>query len=172
MELCRLDSAAFSGLEEDWNGQCRAFDEDFEEYAAERIAHARSLASENDNPNYGIYALRHGEDFEALMHINRAALPRTSGHTLRVVWILLAPKYDFGELTSSDLAKITMGIIFNTLELSDLVMTSEHIKIHLGNMADRQYFSGIALGLENLPSLSDVRVRGNWFHISKRHTES
>lgn len=172
MELSRLDSALFAALEEDWNGQCRAFDEDFAEYAAERIAHARSLAGETAGPNYGIYALRHGDDFEALMHINRAALPGTSGHTLRVVWILLAPKYDFGELTPTDLAKITMGIIFNAIDLSESAMKSEHIKIHLGNMADRQYFSGIALGLEKLPTLSDVRVRGNWFHISKRHTES
>jgi hypothetical protein len=169
MPLIRLNTTTFSNVVDAWTGQCRAFDEDFDDFAPERIAHAKTVSAEEPaDPRYGIFALQNGAEFDAIMHLNRAALPGTSGHTLRVVWVLLAPKFDFGELSVTDLARLTMEIIFSAIDVSQADLAAEHIKIHLGNFADKQFFSGVASGLQKLPSFNDVRIRGNWFHLSKR----
>lgn len=169
MPLERLTSSTFKMLEESWKAQCDAFDEDFSEFAPERLEQARKVAAE-DPPDrrYGIYALSDGSAFDALLHGNKAQLPSSTGHTFRMVWVLLAPKFDFDDLDASEFARVSRNLINASLEVARNDTSIHHIKIHLGNFADRQYFSGVADGLAASGGFWDSRIRGNWIHLSPK----
>lgn len=101
--------------------------------------------------------------------MNVARLPHTTGRTLRVLWILLAPRYDYGDADPEILAKIAFAFIWEPLRLASEAnnpLTAEHIKIHLGNHADRAFFAGVVSTLRGAPLVTAVAVRGNWLHLS------
>jgi hypothetical protein len=168
MPLVRLNSADFSKLEMAWEAQCASYSESYVDFAESRIVHARKICAEDPpDANYGIFGLIEGSHFEAIVHINKASLPGTSGDTLRLVWILLAPRLDFEDIQLNEFTKVISDIIYGAIDVSNNAYKAKHIKIHLGNFADRQYFFGLASGLQRNADVIDVSVRGNWFHLSK-----
>lgn len=165
--LIRMNSDLFAQLENEWRATCDAFGESFEEYAAHAIEHARSISAEHPaDDRYGIFALKQDDAFACLLHANWARLPRTIGKTVRVLWVLLAPKYDFEDVKPQVVARITADLIVGALELAKTSMASAHVKIHIGNMLDRQYVTGIAALLTTQGVFTEAEVRGNWLHIS------
>lgn len=173
MRLLRAhkDNDLFRQLEADWRRQCEAFGEDLDEYAAPSMAHAREIvAGKHDTDKYGIYILVNGERQECLAHCNVARLPGTTGITLRMVWVLLAPRYDFDEVEPKTLASIAAALVIETIRLTaggeEPQMRADHIKIHLSGVGDRQFFSGVAHALQGAGHVQDVAIRGNWLHMS------
>lgn len=165
--LIRLNADLFQQLEKQWQGDCAAYGEDFEEYAAPAVDHARLISAEDPaDGRYGIFALREEGQFACLLHANWARLPKTTGKTVRILWILLAPKYDFEDVKPQEVARITAALIVGALTLARTEMNSAHVKIHIGNMLDRQYVTGIAAGLTTQAVFTEAEVRGNWLHIS------
>jgi len=120
---------------------------------------------------YGIYLLQNaGGYYHGLAHLNVARLPRTTGRTLRLLWVLLGPRYDYGEVEPEVLAAISKAFILEPLRLASEAgnpLEAEHVKVHLNNLADRSYFVRIAGVLQGDLALQDVAVRGNWLHISR-----
>ena len=171
LRLVRADRARFGGLEDQWRMQTEAFGEHFEDFAAPFIDHAREIANGRVNtPAYGIYLLEGGEGYEALAHLNAARLPGTVGRTLRLLWVLLAPKYDYQDTTPETLSHISTAFIWEPLRLAsepNNPLGAEHVKIHLNNLTDRSFFVGIASALQGASGLRDVAVRGNWLHLSR-----
>jgi len=167
MSLVRLDSASFAALERQWKEQCVGFGESYDDYASERVVHARNICNEGSpDPRYGIYALKDESSFEALIHVNRANIPGPPGWTLRMLWTLYAPKFDFEEAEFSVVAKLFSEIISEAISISKAEMECKHLKIHLGNLSDRHFFAGVASGLKMNKLFSDVRLTGNWFYLS------
>lgn len=83
-----------------------------------------------------------------------------------MVWVLLAPIYDYQDTDLNEIADITATILHGGLQLCDGKMRSTEMKLHLGNALDRQYALGIARGMkESLPEIS-AAVRGNWLHLN------
>lgn len=162
----------FRDLETEWRAQASTSGENFDEFARPYIDHARSIASEEPpHPRYGIFLLRNNAgSYECLSHCNVAELPRTTGRTLRVNWVLLAPKYDYEDAPPEALAKIAAGLIKEVVRLSrgqilpDFV--AEHIKIRFGGWADRRFFEGVTFTLSSFAELQEPGFRGNWFHVS------
>ena len=106
MELVRADATngIFERIKKQWAEQCKEFGEQFDEYAAPSIAHAEDIAkAECDQNCYGIYTLVDDGQFELIAHFNIARLPQTAGVTLRVVWVLMAPKFDYEDVTADTL---------------------------------------------------------------------
>lgn len=167
MPLKRLTPDMMKAVEETWRDQCQAFNEDFEEFAPESMKHAIKICNEPVlDPRYGIYGVFTENVADAIVHVNRASLPGSTGYTLRFVWVLLAPRFDFEDLTIEQFASVTSELINGAKEIAEQDSDVEHLKIHLGNFIDRQYFSDIAVKLSSTKHFLDCRLRGNWFHLS------
>lgn len=128
------ENGLFRQLEAEWGRQCDAFGEDIDEYATPSMAHAREIvAGKHDTDKYGIYVLVNDTHHECLAHCNVARLPGTTGKTMRMVWVLLAPKYDFDETEPKVLASIAAALVTETIRLSagneEPQMRADHIKI-------------------------------------------
>ena len=65
------------------------------------------------------------------------------------MWVLLAPRYDYETVSLSDVAKVASEIIVGAIELCRAEGRSQHVKIHMGNIADREFFAGVAFTLRS-----------------------
>jgi hypothetical protein len=164
--LTRLTKDLFAQLEAQWKAECERLGESYDEYAAPSIDHARNISAEDPaDKKYGIFALKEDEEYVGILHANWARLPRTDGKTVRVLWVLLSPKFDFEDVKAHDVAKVTAQLILGALGLAKAEMASRNIKLHIGNMLDRQYVTGIAAGLTGQGVFASAEVRGNWLEI-------
>jgi hypothetical protein len=169
MPLVRIshENGLFTSLIDQWRKQCEEFGEDISDFAAPHLQHAEKICCETpQDKRYGIYANQEGDDFTFLMHINQARLPGTKGSTLRVLWILLAPRFDYGDIGPDELAEIATGIIHGAVTISRTDMPSQHVKIHLNNTGDRRFFVGVAYGLRDHAAFEAVEIKGNWIHMN------
>jgi hypothetical protein len=166
MQLIRADSEIFQRLEAQWATEAANAGESFAEYATPYIDHAREKAQAKVD-RYGIYLLQSKEGYEGLAHLNVAALPGTIGRTLRVLWVLLSPRYDYENVAPEALASVLSAFIWEPIRLAaaDGPMQAEHVKVHLANLADRRFFEGVVSALAGGTSWKDVALRGNWLHI-------
>lgn len=168
--LARISVAdgTFQELVEQWTQQCADLGEDLSTYAAPHFEHAAKISAENpQDPKYGIFGLREDSGaFAAIMHVNVARLPQTDGKTLRLLWVLIAPKYDFADQGPEELAYLSTRIVFDAISLSKDECAADQIKIHCGNLADRKFFYGFCAAMKTTGLFSDLSVRGNWLHIS------
>lgn len=178
MQLLRADQCTgkFRELEEQWQRQCADMGESYEEFAELRMEHARRIANgQVSSDRYAIYVLENEDgSIESLSHINVAALPRTSGNTLRIVWVLLAPKYDYQDITPDTFAYLAAELFAQALRLAtgtvDSRMSADHVKVHLTGVGDRNCFSSVTTDLSNSEFVHDVSIRGNWLHMSLNET--
>lgn len=167
MPLIRLDRARYGDLVSSWRGACASFGEEFDDFAPAQLEHAYKICSEDPpDTKYGIFAVEHDVNFDTLVHLNRALLPQTSGHTLRLLWVLLSPVHDLGDISPETFSRITTDVIYSSIELAKGKMEADNVKIYLGSLSDRKYFEGIASILRRTKELSYVGIRGNWFHLS------
>jgi hypothetical protein len=166
--LTRLDctNGKFDDLKRKWQAQCEEFGESFAEYAVPALTHAAEIAAESPpDGKYGIYAFEADGNYECLMHVNCARLPRTTGKTIRILWVLLAPRFDFADVSAIDVARVAANILLGGVQIAN-DMTAEHVKLHLGNFADRKYMTTIASALGAGRIFKAIEIRGNWLHIS------
>lgn len=163
--LLKADDS-FDALQVEWQHQAAKFEPNGSIYGAPQMVHANSIASENPPPkNYGIFALHDGAAHHAIFHANAAMLPGTTGWTLRVLWVLLAPIYDYEDRTQDDIHRVTSSIIHQSIDLcSNGLMPVNHLKIHLQNVGDRRFAIALAEALKEKHNI-DTGVRGNWLHF-------
>jgi hypothetical protein len=138
------------------------------------MAHADKIVSmPNPDPKYGIFAVAHcnGDDehthcapYEAFVHISHK-LPHTSDATLKVLWNLLAPRYQIGEAKPADMARIMSMIVVGAFNLSRTHMPAREIKMFLGNNVDREFATTAAAFLATNDADISFAVRGSWLHI-------
>lgn len=142
------------------------------EYYDVFMDHAAQIAAEvKADPKYGLYGLMRGKETQrgyqacdAIAHVNHK-LPKTSKAEVRVVWNLLAPRYQYEATSPTDLALILSGLMGQTLALCLNEMKSKRYRMYLGNMADRNFAAAVAIGLQGLSGFQ-VAVHGNWLHIT------
>jgi hypothetical protein len=167
--LRRLDLSGFDDLCQRWDAECRAHGELFADFDPPHISHARSIVSEPvPDKKYGIFALDSDGRVDAIMHVNRANLPRTKGFTLRVNWVMLAPRFEFSEVSESDFARIAADIIYGSLLVSEKEMKCENVKIRMANLVDRKFFLAFEQAFQRQPEFSYVGLQGGWFHLSRK----
>ena len=173
MLTCVLhNDGSLAALEAQWKTECEASGEDYEEYASTYLPHARQICGENGaDDRYRIYALKDGESYVAIMHVNRAQLPKSDGWTLRLNWVLLSPRFDYTDVSAAELAKIVANTIRGAVILSDGEMPAKHIKIRFGNATDRDLFTGISAGLQMGSEFASSEIKGAWMEITKSSRE-
>jgi hypothetical protein len=167
MSLTLVNAEVFSLIRKEWGDQCEGYKESIEEYAVSAMEHAQRIVSNGSgNQSYSIFSAILDGHYECILHVNRAKLPGTEGVTQKVMWVLLAPKYDYETVEPDQIAKVATAVITGAIELCKKEGTSRHIKVHIGNLADRAFFASVAHLLRGFGHLKDVEVRGNWLHMS------
>lgn len=157
---------SFQRLVSSWQEQLSSLGVADDLAALPYIDHAGRIARENGlDQSYGVFGLRDENKFHALVHANVAMLPRTTGRTLRLLWILLAPIYDYEDAGQDDIAAITASIIHGAIGLANGEMSAKHVKLHLQNVGDRRFAIALAFELKQRHSGMSVAVRGNWLHF-------
>ena len=104
--------------------------------------------------------------YDALVHINHA-FPKSPKPILRLVWLKIAPKYEWSDNLPVEHARIFSGILGAALRLSEGALKSPEIKLYLVNHTDRAYGKLLAAHLTSLPALPfHTRVKGSWLHLT------
>ena len=131
-------------------------------YSAPYMDHADRIASEMPEPKrYGVFALVDGSASHAIFHANVAGLPGTRGDTLRILWVLLAPIYDYEDRSQDEIARLTSSVLNQSLTMcQNGVMRANHLKIHLQNVGDRRFAIALAVTLKGVQTRPVVAVRG------------
>lgn len=160
-------------LRAEWNAQIEAALDDAPPPDAydPMMDHAQKIIRERDGDrHYGIFAAAHCEGetdqapYEAFVHIGHK-LPNTSDATLKVLWNLMAPRYQISGPSPADMARIMTTIIMGAFDLSQTHMPARQVKMWLGNGVDREFATAAAAFLAtNTPNIS-FAVRGSWLHI-------
>lgn len=166
--LAGHDNQVFEELQNQWIAQLESYALPSGDYATPYMQHAEAIVKQRSDPNYGIACVRSRTEggYIALFHANRARLPGTIGETLRVLWVLPSPKYDLEEPRPAELAELSAGIIWGSMELAMGAMRSDEVKIHLQNVGDRKFVTAMAFSLRFTRPDIMVETRGNWLHIS------
>jgi hypothetical protein len=130
------------------------------------MEHAKKRVDEGSgSQDYSIYSALMDGNHECILHVNKARLPQTDGVTQRIMWVLLAPKYDYNPIDANEIAKVASEVILGAIELCKND-NAQHVKIHIGNLGDREFFAGVANALRSFGTLKSVEFRGNWLNIS------
>ena len=173
LKLKRADAknSLFAVLKGQWDQQLKDKEDAPVEYYEPMMAHAESISKEDPpDKRYGIFILAEelddgeGLTCEGLVHINHA-WPKTKDSTLRLVWNLVAPKYQYEEDLSENLARIMTGFITESLELCGSDMPARELKVYLGNAIDREYAVVAASFLESMDAGMSFSVKGSWLHV-------
>lgn len=156
-------------LMDQWLKEVRRFEGDAAaRYAEPYLSHAEAIANEAPAPRkYGVYSLSDADRSQhALFHANTAALPGTTGLTLRVNWVLMAPSYDYEDKTVTEVGRVVSGVLFNALEMcKNGLLQANHMKLHLSGVGDRRFAIALAEAMGIVQSAPAVEVRGNWLHF-------
>lgn len=165
------DNGVFRNMKAEWGAQLDASDDAPREYYSPMMEHAERISQEHpQDPKYGIFVLTDEDpgtgkiSHEAMIHINHA-WPKTKDATLRLVWNLVAPRYQFDESPGAKIAAIFTGLLTESLTLSGKDMPSKEVKVYLGNALDREYVTIAASFLGNAYPNFAFEVRGSWLHI-------
>jgi hypothetical protein len=163
----------FVALKAQWTQQLEAAEDPPLGYYEPMMDHAERVAAEDpQDKRYGIFVLLEGGDngdggnatYEGLVHINHA-WPKSKDATLRLVWNLIAPKYQFEEISAQALARIMTGFITESLALCGNDMPSRELKLYLGNAIDREYATIAASVMAAREPDFGFAIRGGWLHI-------
>lgn len=162
-------NTVMNDLRSQWEAQLSATSGfDLDEYAPGLLPHAEKIAEEAPAPqNNGTFALMDKRGvYHALFHANRAMIKPHQGWTLRVHWILAAPKYDVTNVSPDELADLAAGIFYGAYELkADPEFAADRVKIHLSNVGDRRFVIAMAYGLRHINKDISVDMAGNWLLI-------
>jgi hypothetical protein len=172
LKLVRVtaENGLFAILKRQWDQELSDGDAPVEYYEP-MMAHAERISNEHPpDTRYGIFVLVENDDkgqilsCHGMVHINHA-WPKSKDATLRLVWNLISPRYQYLQDLTEDLARIMTGFITESLVLCGTDMPSRELKVYLGNAIDREYAIVAASFLESTDSAISFSVRGSWLHI-------
>lgn len=101
----------------------------------------------------------------AFVILNRARLPGIDGWTLRMLRLLLSPRFDFAGGTPERVAFVASRLIMGARDLATTDMPCSTIKLHMAGAVDRQFFIAIGSGLVGAGLFTASDVGGNWLHL-------
>jgi hypothetical protein len=174
LERATPENRLFSELDQQWREQLGLSEDAPEDYYRPMMQHASRIATESpQDPRYGIFILSERQDggqriFEGLVHINHA-FPGSQYAIVRMVWNLIAPRYQFEDFRPEQLARIKTAFIMEGLALCIRDMPSHELKVYLGNAIDREYAAIAAAFIESQYPEYKFAVRGSWLHVAVQH---
>ena len=167
--LTRIDTQKILSIKKQWKKECAKLDRDIQNLLISKLDYFEKIALETpSDKRYGVYCLELDRDYPALMHINHARLPKTSGTTLRVLWGVLSPRFEISETSEyeSELTHIMPRIFLGIYSLARNIYIANHVKILIGSSFDKEIFNSLAIILEQSELIHSVSVKGAWLHFS------
>lgn len=163
-----MDSS-WGDLLDDWTRQCHNFGEDFSSYMPTTLPLLAEQIEDCVNDKWsGVYGIQNkDEEYEAICFLNGAFIPKYTGRVLRVRHLILAPKYDFGDYSADDYARLLSMVFEEVLKESDSNLECPHVKIHFRSPADVAIFRDFGHHLNKTDSFSSVKMVGSWLLVSK-----
>jgi hypothetical protein len=177
LKLMRADpqNGLFDKLKKQWDSEIKAQSEDESAagYYEPMMDHAAGIAAENaQDPNYGIFVLvRHDKSgkavsYDGMVHINFAKF-HPKGKTLRMVWNLIAPRFEF-EDNKIEIAQVQAAFLLQGLELREGFKGCERMQIYLGNAIDREFMAVAVAFLDKSGHNPSFQIGGNWLHVTEK----
>lgn len=167
LERVSTQDGTWNDLTLQWERQCNDFGEDFSEYAMASMPVVEGLASAPQRADAAVFAAKKQEEFLAACQLNSTFLPGYKGKVLRVRHIVLAPKYDFGEVDIHDYQEVLVATFLGALFAADRDMPSDHIKFHLRSPAELSFGGAFTEVLSESKKFKRCDMRGSWIYISK-----
>lgn len=166
------ENQLFECLKREWDSQMEGQDDAPSESYEPFLNHAAGIANEKpQDAKYGVFILAeddgHGEPappYEGVVHINHK-LPKTSAAELRMVWSLIAPKYQVEPFDPRHFARLTAGFLTGGIHLCGTKMPASRMRMYLGNAIDREHAQIVAAMLEERDNTLSVAVKGSWLHL-------
>ena len=168
-KLTRIDTQKIISIKKQWKKECAKLDQDIQNLLVSKLDYFEKIAREDPpDERYGVYCLELGRDYPALMHINHARLPKTTGTTLRVLWGVLSPRFEISETSDyeSELTHIMPRIFLGIYGLAKNIYKTNHVKILISSSFDKEIFNSLAIILEQSDLIHSVSVKGAWLHFS------
>jgi hypothetical protein len=135
------------------------------------MRHAETIINERcHGSKYGIFIVAEyiGNDKissnHGFAHISHK-LPRTSDATLKILWNLIAPRYQYS-IDEVQIARIMTTFVGGAFDLSRSHMPARKVQIYLGNSIDREFAVMAAAFLERTGDEIGFAIRGSWLHIA------
>lgn len=160
------DDGSWDAFLENWRTQCGEFDEEIENFASATLRELGELATEG-HPRAGVYGLQDGDDFVAVCQANCVPLPDYDGPVLRLRFLTVSPRFDFGDFEVEQYATLLVRVLVAALVLSDDEHEAKHIKFHLKSPADRAFFAALGSHLNDEDEFESVKMIGSWLYITK-----
>lgn len=163
----------FAALRSEWDTQMAHHDDAPIEYYEPYMAHAEHIAGEQpQDPRYGVFILSEDDGqgspttpYEGLVHVNHK-LPNTTANEVRLVWSLVAPRYEIEEYDSAQFARLTSGFLRGAIDLCASEMPAPQLRMFLGNAIDRDHACIVAAMLEERDSSLQASLKGAWLHLT------
>lgn len=168
LQKLQVSDGSWSSFCDDWRQQCECHDEAFDEYAPGSFSVLEELANNNER-KAGVFATKIDGSFVSCFQVNVARLPKFDGPVMRVRHLVLAPDYDFGDLSIDQYALALTSSFTAVLELAsqDVSMKAKHVKFHLRSPADRSFFAFLQQQLNESSHFETVQMSGSWLYIKK-----
>lgn len=165
----RADDGSWEKFELEWRAACRAFGEDFDDYARDALPVLQQLIDESPAADRArVCAVYIAGRHEVVCQANRALLPGYDGEVLRVRHLVLSPRHDFGDASVEEYAVALSKLLEGIVRLSETEMEAPHIKFHFRSPYDRQFFDNLRRTLEERRAFKQIKLRGMWLYITKR----
>ncbi len=163
------EDGSWSEFLDNWKRQCHDFGEDFSSYVPTTLPILAQQIEDCVNDKWsGVYGVQNSEEeYEAVCFLNGAYIPNFTGRVLRVRHLILAPKYDFGDYSEDEYARLLSTVFEGVLQESDSNLECQHVKIHFRSPADVAIFRNFGEKLNNLSHFSSVKMVGSWLFVSK-----
>ena len=164
------ENRIFDALKSEWDAQLRLDDAPPPDFYEPMMRHAQTIIDERCcDFKYGIFIViedNAGNEVLAnhgFAHISHK-LPRTSDSTLKILWNLIAPRYQYS-IDEVQIARIMTIFVSGAFDLSRSHMPARKIQIYLGNSIDREFAVMAAAFLERAGEQIAFAIKGSWLHI-------
>ena len=164
------ENRIFDALKKEWDAQLRLEGAPPPDFYEPMMRHAETVIDERCyDSKYGIYivAEHNGRDEvfgnHGFAHISHK-LPRTSDSTLKILWNLIAPRYQY-TIDEAQIARIMTTFVSGAFDLSRTHMPAHKVQVYLGNTIDREFAVMAAAFLERAGQPIAFAIKGSWLHI-------
>lgn len=164
------ENRIFDALKSEWDAQLRLDGAPPPDFYEPMMRHAETIIDERCyDSKYGIFIVAEYNGSDKVLanhgfaHISHK-LPRTLDSTLKVLWNLIAPRYQYG-IDEVQIARIMTTFVVGAFDLSRSHLPAHKIQIYLGNSIDREFAVMAAAFLERIGEQIAFAIKGSWLHI-------
>ena len=168
MNLVRLsvESGTWDTFIQNWSRQCDEVGEEIEHYASDALIPIRDLAQNEDASRWAV-ALEESGRFTAAFLVHRVNQKGYDKPVLRVRHIVVCPMLDQGFLSADSYGDTLIGLLFESLRLSEEKLPATFIKMHVRSPADLNYFRALGPALDRQGIFDSTELKGAWLTIKK-----